>query len=137
VVAEWISGLSMRHYAERFVFEADSQVAARIVTRLRKLVPDVSFELPNLSVTLRGAADSPTLRRAARQLRRLLRKTESTVTLHIESCDAAAVERLLRRLARHGDRIFVSIGETLRGIVDVDWSAFQLAVAPVTSLPSQ
>ena len=136
VVAEWISGLSMRHYAERFVFEADSQVAARIVTRLRKLVPDVSFELPNLSVTLRGAADSPTLRRAARQLRRLLRKTESTVTLHIESCDAAAVERLLRRLARHGDRIFVSIGETLRGIVDVDWSAFQLAVTPVTSRSS-
>ena len=44
--------------------------------------------------------------------------------------DAAAVERLLRRLTRHGDRIFVSIGERLREIVDVDWSAFQLAVAP-------
>ena len=50
--------------------------------------------------------------------------------VHIEGCDAVAVERLLRRLTRHGDRIFVSIGETLREIVDVDWSAFQLAVAP-------
>ena len=35
----------------------------------------------------------------------------------------------VRRLTRHGDRIFVSIGERLREIVDVDWSAFQLAVA--------
>jgi len=100
------------------------------VARLRRFVPDVSFELPNVSMTVHNAIDSPTLRRTTRHLRRLLRKTPSTLTLHLESRDAAAVERLLRRLTRHGDRIFVSIGERLREIVDVDWSAFQLAVAP-------
>ncbi len=103
VVAEWISGLSMKHYADRFVLGAESRIAARIVERLRKLVPEVSFELPNVSMTVRSAIDSRTIR----QLRRLLRKTASTLTLRIESCDAAAVERLLRRLARYEHRIFV------------------------------
>jgi len=132
VISDWISGLSMRHYAERYVLAGarESRVADRIVARLRRFVPDVSFELPNVSMTVHNAIDSPTLRRTTRHLRRLLRKTPSTLTLHIESRDAAAVERLLRRLTRHGDRIFVSIGERLREIVDVDWSAFQLAVAP-------
>jgi radical SAM superfamily enzyme YgiQ (UPF0313 family) len=132
VISDWISGLSMKQYAERYLLDAarESRMVERTVARLRQLVPEVSFELPNVSVTLRNAIDSPTLRRTTRHLRRLLRKTEATVTLHIEGCDAVAVERLLRRLSRHGDRIFVSIGERLREIVDVDWSAFQLAVAP-------
>jgi len=128
VMSEWISGLSMRRYAERFVIatrSVDSRVLERAAARLRALIPDVdvSFEIPNLSLTLRS--DVPA--RAARYVRRVLRKTQSTVTLHIESCDAKAVERLLRRLAADGDRIFVSIGETLRAMVDVDWSSFQLA----------
>ena len=134
VISDWIAGLSMRAYAERYVLDAayESRVAERTVARLRRFVPDVSFELPNVSMTLQNVTDPPTLRRATRQLRRLLRKTKSTVTLHIESCDAAAVERLLRRLTRHGDRIFVSIGERLREIVDVDWSAFQVAAGTLT-----
>ncbi|HEV2722581.1 MAG TPA: hypothetical protein VG323_21340, partial [Thermoanaerobaculia bacterium] len=89
------------------------------------------LELPNISVTVHNALDTPTLLRTARHLQRVLRKTASTVTLRIESADAAAVERLLRRLARHGDRVFVSAGDTLREMIDVDWSRFQLAAVPL------
>jgi len=132
VVSDWISGLAMKQYADRFVLVSatarDSRAVERAMARLRRLVPDAALELPNISVTLHNAIDSPTILRMARHLRRVLRKTASTVTLQIESCDAAAVERLLRRLARHGDRVFVSAGERLREIVDVDWSRFQLAV---------
>ena len=87
---------------------------------------DVQFELPNLSLTLRTAVDSSALVRASRHLRRVLRKTRSSITLHIEACDARALERLLGRLARYGDRVSLSIAETMREMVQVDWSRFEL-----------
>jgi radical SAM superfamily enzyme YgiQ (UPF0313 family) len=135
VLAEWVSGLSMKSYAERYVLASavrESRLLERTAAHLRRLLADadVSFEMPNLSMTLHSVIDSPTLARASRDLRRLLRRTKATVTLHIESCDAKAAERFLRRLSRHGDRIFLSIGETARELADVDWSAFQLAVQP-------
>ena len=57
----------------------------------------------------------------------LLRKTRSSLTLHIDAaCDARALERLLTRLARYGDRVSLSVAETVREMVDVDWSRFEL-----------
>jgi radical SAM superfamily enzyme YgiQ (UPF0313 family) len=134
VISDWVSGLSMRHYAERFLMGAqDFEVRAveRSAARLRRWVDAGALDLrldrvrnalPNLSLTLRSAIDASAL---ARQLRRILRETRSTITLRIEGSDARAAERLLRRLARYGDRVTVSVAGKLREMVNVDWSRFE------------
>jgi radical SAM superfamily enzyme YgiQ (UPF0313 family) len=132
VMSDWIAGLSMRAYAQKYLLAAraaELQIIERYAARLRKALGDaldVKFELPNLSLTLRHAVDSSALARASRHLRRLLRKTRSSITLDIEACDARALERLLGRLSRYGDRVSLSIADTMREMVDVDWSRFEL-----------
>jgi radical SAM superfamily enzyme YgiQ (UPF0313 family) len=132
VMSDWIAGLSMREYAQKYLLAAraaEIRVVERCTARLRKILGDaanISAELPNLSLTLRNAVDSSALARASRHLRRLLRKTRSSITLQVEACDAEALERLLGRLSRYGDRVSLSIAETMREMVDVDWSRFEL-----------
>jgi radical SAM superfamily enzyme YgiQ (UPF0313 family) len=131
VASDWIVGLSMRDYAERFLMPAEEKevrLVERYAARLRAV--DEALEIAidgiraNVSLSLRNIADRPSILRVSRQLRRILRKSKATITIHIESCDARAVERLLRRLSNHGHRISLSIGETLRDLVEVDWSRF-------------
>jgi hypothetical protein len=132
VMSDWIAGLSMREYAQKYLLAAraaDLRIVERCAARLRKALGDaldVSFDLPNLSLTLRNVVDASALARASRQLRRLLRKTRSSITLHIEACDARALEQLLARLSRYGDRVSLSIAETMREMVHVDWSRFEM-----------
>ena len=132
VMSDWIAGLSMREYAQKYLLAAraaEVRIVERYAARLRNALGDrldVSFDLPNLSLTLRNVFDSSAIARTGRHLRRLLRKTRSSITLRIEACDARAVERLLARLSRHGDRVSLSIAETMREMVDVDWSRFEL-----------
>jgi hypothetical protein len=132
VMSDWIAGLSMREYAQKYLLAAraaEVRIIERYAARLRGVLGDaldVSFELPQISLTLRDTFDSSALARAGRQLRRLLRKTRSSISLRIEGCDARALERLLARLSRHGDRVSLSIAETMREMVDVDWSRFEL-----------
>jgi cytosine/adenosine deaminase-related metal-dependent hydrolase len=83
-------------------------------------------------MTVRRVVDPAAIARASRHLRRLLRTTKSTITLRIESCDARTAERLLRRLARYGDRVSLQVAETLREAVDVDWSRFEMVLEPGT-----
>src|SRR5436190_14358971 len=107
VMSDWIAGLSMRAYAQKYLLAAratELRVIERCAARLRNALGDaldVKFELPNLSLTLRNAVDSSALAHASRHLRRLLRKTRSSITLHIEACDARALECLLGRLSRY------------------------------------
>ena len=44
-------------------------------------------------------------------------------------------ERLLLRLAGHGDRIFVVLSESLRQRVTIDLSAFNLVLVPAAGVP--
>ena len=132
VMSDWIAGLSMREYAQKYLLAAraaEVRIIERYAARLRGVLGDaldVSFEQPQISLTLRNAFDSSALARAGRQLRRLLRKTRSSISLRIEACDARALERLLARLSRYGDRVSLSIAETMQEMVDVDWSRFEL-----------
>jgi radical SAM superfamily enzyme YgiQ (UPF0313 family) len=132
VMSDWIAGISMREYAHKYLLAAraaELRIVERYAARLRRALGDaldLSFELPQISLTLRNGFDSSALARAGRHIRRLLRKTRSSITLHIEACDARALERLLARLSRYGDRISLSIAETMREMVDVDWSRFEL-----------
>jgi radical SAM superfamily enzyme YgiQ (UPF0313 family) len=137
VMSDWIAGIAMREYAQRYLLAAravEARVAERCTERLRRTLGrwidegalDVSFNMPNVSLTLRNAIEWPALSRAWKSMHQLLRRTKSTITLRIEACDAKSIERLLRRLSRYGDRVSLSISESLREMVDVDWSRFEL-----------
>jgi radical SAM superfamily enzyme YgiQ (UPF0313 family) len=136
VMSDWITGISMRTYAQKYLLaarEVDLRAVERCATRLRAKLRrwidegalDVSFDMPNLSLTVRRITDSDALQRASSDLRRLLRQTRSHIELRIEQCDARAVERLLQRLARHGDRVSLSVVQSVREMVSVDWSRFE------------
>lgn len=147
VISEWISGLSMRAYAMRFVAadrDAESARAGRYVERLRRklrkhihtgaielALENVRHSLPNVSLTLRELTEPRALKAAGRNLRRLLRKTHATISLRIEGIELSElrhVQRFLQRLARHGDRISLSVTGTMRELLPVDWSRFQVVI---------
>jgi hypothetical protein len=90
---------------------------------------------PNLALTLRGLLDRRFFRRAAVQLDRLLRQTRTRLTLRIAGLPQPQLEplqRLLARLARHGDRVSIVIDEKLRALIPIDSSVFHLVLAAKT-----
>lgn len=143
VLSDWISGLSMKSYAERYLLAVREKEASRFEraiqrarARLATLTEDGALELtlenvrsalPNLSLTLRRSLDSSALARAARYVKWLLRKTRTTITLRIE-CDIAAAEELLERLARYSDRVSLSLDQAVPAVARVDWSRFHVVV---------
>jgi len=81
----------------------------------------------NLSVSFSGWLDRRFFSRTARHLEKLLKRTPSTVTLRVELANEAAISylnRLLRRLAPYGDRIFIHFDNRLRELVRIDSSVF-------------
>lgn len=143
VIADWVVGLSMKHYAERYLLavrDEEANALEHAIARLRRRLgrwidegalqvafDDVRNALPNLSLTLRRSIDASSLARAARSLSAVLRKTRSTVTLRIE-CDLASVEQLLQRLSRYGERVSIAVSEPVPAIATVDWSRFNVIV---------
>lgn len=151
VVQDWIVGLAMQDYVKRH-FIAEQQQASDIATSylgmieraFQRYVARGSLEVSlnqvktvaanlsisfNFSIALKGWLDRAFYRRAARQLERLLEDTTSSLTLHIEEFHEAQLKylnRLLKRLARHGDRITISVHENLRDLVPIDSSVFNL-----------
>ena len=78
---------------------------------------------------MRGWLDKSFFSRVARHLEKLLRRTPSTLTLRIElarEADIFHLDRLLRRLAPYGDRIFIHVDARLRELVRIDSSVFHL-----------
>jgi len=69
--------------------------------------------------------------RAGRRLERLLRRSAVTLTLYVDELAEGQrphLERLLRRLAQHGDRVSLRIKQTLLPGLSVDSSVFHLAL---------
>ncbi len=143
VVSDWITGLSMRAYVQRRFGDAAAAVAAidrRVAALRRALARDLQSGAVRLAgmqgrielaLARGGELDARFFRRLAPRLERLLRRTPATLTLRIDQLQArhvAALERLLARLARHGDRVSLVIHETLRELVRVDSSVFDLVL---------
>jgi hypothetical protein len=87
---------------------------------------------PRLWLSLDALLDRSFFSRAAAPLEQLLRTTRASLTLRIESLPTqqlGALQRLLRRLARYGDRISIELDETLRGRVPIDSSVFHLVLS--------
>jgi hypothetical protein len=147
-ILDWIAALAMRDYVRRHFEAAASHHAAaadrlsrsltravrrylregKIVLTLERAAP----YLPAVSIALKAWPDRRFFARAARPIERILHDTSATLTLHIEAFrehERAHLERLLRRLARHGDRISVVVSEGVRELVHVDSSRFHLVLA--------
>jgi len=144
VIVDWIAGLAMRDYVRRhFRPVAEAQVSAMeriaamrkaIATHLREDRVALTFRQTNpmdIVLSVKAAVDRTFFVRAGRHLAHLLEHTPSTLTLDIHDrvCwDGKHAARLLRKLTRHGDRVFVVASETLRQRVPVDWSRFNVVL---------
>jgi hypothetical protein len=144
VVADWIAGLSMVKYADRYLDAAspDERAAERGVATVRAAIAGYvdggkvalgigAGAAPVLSLSLNGALDRHFFARAARPLENLLRTTQASVTLRIVAFQPhlwQPFHRLLRRLARYGDRVSIHVDEKLRALVPIDSSIFHLVL---------
>jgi radical SAM superfamily enzyme YgiQ (UPF0313 family) len=148
-VVDWIAALAMRDYVDRrFTAPAarDKAVLGRwyaSATRaVRRYLEDgrASIELqvpreavPRLHIRFTGNLDAAFYARCARRLEKALKCSDATITLlidEIERKQLAHLERLLKRLARYGDRVAIRVSERLRDVVKIDSSVFHLLLDP-------
>lgn len=144
-IVDWIDGLAMRDYVDRHFVQPgvrDSAAAKRWFASIERAVKTylsqgkASIELrlpagaaPRFQIRLLGSLDHIFFSRCARRIERLLKQTCSTVTLIIDETQRPQLHelnRLLQRLARYGDRIFIGISERLRDALVIDSSVFNL-----------
>ncbi len=142
VVSDWIAALSMKEFAERHLLIGAEQIAtAQHFEKLRQSFRSyvqqgrlrIQMEQGNISIRLQGWLDSAFYAKASRAIKRLLKNTPTTVTLYVEDFQEAQRRdwrRLLRRLRRNGDRIYVSASEALKDALEVDSSVFHLVLEP-------
>ncbi|HEX4984572.1 MAG TPA: radical SAM protein [Burkholderiales bacterium] len=144
VMVDWIAGLSMRDFVDRHFSTRPvdpgrvTRLAAAIRRAGRPYLDKAAMTLslrtvpvPDFSIRLRAGLSHAFFVTVARHLDRLLRKTRSTLTLRIESLrerELPDLDRLLARLARHGDRVFIVLDERLRNLVRIDSSVFHLVL---------
>jgi len=143
-ISEWIVGLAMRDYVDRHfreepVAQLHRQRVARLFAKIQRLAArplsgarvalSHSNLIPHVSISLPGGTCGSFLRSSGRHLERLLRATGASLTLRVDELlesEREQMQRLLARLARHGDRVFVVLGENARGLLHVDSSVFRL-----------
>jgi hypothetical protein len=84
-----------------------------------------------LSVSLSGGLDRVFFRRVARHVDKLMLDELSRLTLRVSAVREAEVRdlnRLLRRLARYGDRISIQLHGRVSELVRVDSSVFHVVL---------
>ena len=144
VLSDWIAALSMKEFAERHLLIRKRGAQNATMAHIEKLRQSfrsyvqqgrvrIQMEQGNISVRLQGLVDSAFYAKASRAIRHLLNNTTSTVTLHVDDFQEEQRRhwnRLLRRLRRDGDRIYVSASEKLKDLLEVDSSVFHLVLEP-------
>ncbi|NIR29925.1 MAG: B12-binding domain-containing radical SAM protein [Gammaproteobacteria bacterium] len=146
IISDWIAGLSLQDYAaRRFGTRATRElgmartaletICRRCADCLRRGTLSVSVKRTeasaHLTLTLRGAVDEPFFGDVARLLERVLRGSAVTLSLRIEGVAGGQREllrRCLRRLACHGDRVYIRVSEHLRPALGIDSSVFNVAL---------
>jgi hypothetical protein len=150
VVQDWIVGLSMRDYVERNLSgltdglpTAARRRMGRLERSFRRYVQRGSLEVSvrmakdavmNLSFSVRGRVDRRFFRRAARHCERMLAQTTALVTLRIDALHDAPRrhwQRMLKRLARYGDRVYISMSDELKETIEVDSCVFHVVLDQV------
>jgi radical SAM superfamily enzyme YgiQ (UPF0313 family) len=147
VVQDWIVGLSMRDYVERYYGDRIDGIRSvarhrieRIERSFRRYVQRGALEVSlveakdavsNLSFSMQGWLDRRFFRRAGNHLEKLLQQTTASITLRIEALHDAHrghLNRLLKRLTRYGDRVHITVHDELKDIIDVDSSIFNVVL---------
>jgi radical SAM superfamily enzyme YgiQ (UPF0313 family) len=143
-IVDWIAGLAMQDYVRRY-FERrplrDQPAINRRLAALREAIGEhlragrVALSARAVQIDMSLSLDRPAGRRffgqLAGHLDRLLSFRGTTLTLSIErllSRDVAGVDRLLARLACHGDRVSIIVSAQLRQMVRIDSSRFHLVL---------
>jgi radical SAM superfamily enzyme YgiQ (UPF0313 family) len=147
VIQDWVVGVAMKDYVDRhFIQEFDK--TNTLADKYRGLIEEafqrylhggvlevslkqVKNTAANLSISIKGFLDHDFFNRAAGHLEEVLQNTTSSVTLRIEEFHEPHLEhlnRLLKRLSRYGDRIYISVHEKLRDRVNIDSSVFNLVL---------
>jgi hypothetical protein len=95
--------------------------AARLRAALARWGHAVQLDLraeAQIAVRVTGLLDRALARRLARNLRAVLARSRARVVLALESLEEhRELERLMRALGRHGDRVRVVVGEGLRELL--------------------
>jgi hypothetical protein len=144
---DWIVGLSMRDYVERHFGGPidDLRAAARHrVEHIQKVfrhyvrrgalevsLVEAKDAVSHVSVAMRGRLDRRFFRRAKRHLTSVLERTSASVTLRVEVLHHAHrrhLKRLMKRMARYGDRVSVAMHPQLREQFEVDSSVFHVVL---------
>jgi radical SAM superfamily enzyme YgiQ (UPF0313 family) len=145
-IVDWIAALAMRDYVARHFEDARPHETPALESRLSAMRASIARHVEagrvaivarasrlEVSLSLDTFAGRRFFRHLARHLDRLLSLHGATLTLSVDRLlvhEAREIERLLARLSRHGDRISVRLDESLRHLVRVDSSRFNLVLAP-------
>jgi hypothetical protein len=137
MMADWIAGLSMRKFAADHLWATPDlveQVQAALAHYLFQgevWISRQTAEFPSLNIHMGYGLNLAFFRQSAPQLKKLLRQSQASITLSIDTLPSeyrAQLEKLLKRLAKHGDRVFLEISEATRARLGLDLSAFQLVM---------
>jgi radical SAM superfamily enzyme YgiQ (UPF0313 family) len=147
VIQDWIVGLTMRDYIERhFIqeFEDVNHLTDSYLGLIEKAlqgylnlgVLEISFNqvknaAANLSISMKGWLDRDFFVGATPHIEKVLKHTTSSVTLHIEEFNESQLEhlnKLLGKLSRYGDRVYINVHERLRDMVNIDSSVFNVVL---------
>jgi len=144
-IQDWIAGLAMRDYVERNFIPVLNYQEEILLSYLEKMerrfqkffnqgLIEVKLEkvkdiTGNLTISLKGRLEPYFYRKAHRYLKKMLKKTASSITFYIEDFPEIQTEdfnRLLTRLSEYGDRIYIRVNEKVRQYIQIDSSRFHL-----------
>lgn len=145
VIQDWILGLSMRRFVEAHFKPASKQTQSWLEKYTRQIGVifkryvdqnklEISFSqirnrAANLSFSMTGLLDRAFFKEAEKQLRKVLRKTSSSITLQVEVFQENRIpnlRHLLDKLAKYGDRITISVDKDILPYLKIDSSVFNL-----------
>src|SRR5512134_55651 len=146
-IMDWIGAIAMRNYADRRLSPPRPRDAAlagkwfasfeRAISRyLRDGRASAELSLavgdsPRVKLRFACGLDRAFFKRCGPRLQRLLRRSRASLMLVVEEIEIQQVrnlQRLLRGLARYGDRISIEISDRLHDLVAVDSSLFHLVL---------
>jgi radical SAM superfamily enzyme YgiQ (UPF0313 family) len=146
-ILDWIGAIAMRNYADRHLVPprpGDAALAGKWFASFERAIfhylrdGRASAELshaagasPRVSIRFMCGLDQVFFRRCLPRLVRLLRRSRASLMLVVEEIEIHQVhnlQRLLRGLARYGDRVSIEINDRLRELVVVDSSMFHLVL---------
>ncbi len=153
VMVDWARGLSMRHYADRYLSDAPPQTENRIARAVAALqhrftgafergavTADVDHgdATPNLVVTIAGRVDDRFFRDLRRRVRTMMRDPKVSVTLrlaYLEHRQQDTVTRILEQLSRYGERFSVRLDAAMRHRLPVNPARTRIILEPSTTSP--